>query len=228
MCANPDSPIAAPDSQPPVREVSRQLTLRGMLVATAIFGAILGGALRLEAPALFVNCVLAGAAALAWKIGRPSAIGTVLGTLGAQAAVLSGFTYYRDDGDFLLGAATDFLIFMAGILLGAAFLVFFFAGNSGRPGARRNWIAAAICLIVPVSGLLIARPILQNFRQASIAEAQAEHGRRLQAIVAEVTALCARLGDAPIDEGELVRQLGHPLPQVAGHGIFGRDFVSRD
>ncbi len=52
MCSTPDSPIDARPRQSPERDISRQFTLRWMLVATALFGAILGAALRLEAPAL--------------------------------------------------------------------------------------------------------------------------------------------------------------------------------
>jgi hypothetical protein len=135
MSPTADSPIDARECQSPGRDISRQFTLRWMLVATALFGAILGAALRLEAPALFVNCVLAGAAALAWKLFRPSAIGTVLGTLGTQAAVLSGFLYYRDDGIFFQQFAIELSIFIAVVLLIAAFFIFFFQGDSGRPGA---------------------------------------------------------------------------------------------
>ncbi len=163
--------------------------------------------------------MLAGAAALAWKLFRPSTIGTALGTLGSQAAVLSGFLYYRDDGRLFQDAIVELLMLIAAALLVVAFFIFFFQGDSGRPGARRNWVAAAICLIAPISGLLIAPPMLENFRNAWIAEQNAENSRRLQVIVKDVTALCERLGDAPVDEGGLVRQLGHPMPLVQGHGF---------
>ncbi len=204
--------------QPPDAEPSRQLSLRWMLVAMAVIGAMLGGALRVHAPALFINCIVASLAVLVWKVARPSLAGLICGTLGLQAAVLAGVVYYGDDGLFFGDFVCDILLYFAAALIVVGLLLFARGCNPGVPARRQNRITAIGLMAIAIGGVVFAPPVLSTYRQAWIDAQNRENAAHMQTAIDEVEALCTRLGKTPLDEGELTRLLGHPLPGITRYG----------
>ena len=195
---------------------SRQLSLRGMLVAMAVVGAMLGGALRLQAPALFINIILASIAAMVWRVARPSGLGMICATLGLQAAVVAGVIYLRESVWAFVDAL--FYLFVATVLIVAALLIFTWAGHPTSTASRQNRVAMFVLICLVIGGAMLAPPVLTGYRQVWVDAQNRENAARLQATINEVDALCARLGDAPDTEDELVRLLGHPLATIQSDG----------
>jgi hypothetical protein len=187
----------------------RRFTTKTLLVATALFTLFFSFAIWLKSPLMFLTLTIFLVAGCVWRTTPVSRSGIAVWAIGSS--LLTAFAY----GAYVAPAEQEFRINVMLALVGAgmsmiAGTIFLIFACKRRPSRWQNVFCCVVSLLAPVIWGSIFHPIARDACLARIMQRDAAYAR----LVAEVNAVCVRLGRAPETEKELVKLLGKPLPQI--------------